>query len=460
MKPLAAAASLAFLGWASEASAVEPPAPPAAETQSPFRYDDDPTVFANAPADDLYARLKYVSLGPGDYLSFGADLRERVEAADKALLGFRNEASNAYDLHRLLVFADLQIGPDLRTFVQFGNEEEAGRRPAAAPTDVDRLDLAQAFVDGSADVGSARATLRLGRAEMSFDDGALIGLRDGPNVRQVWDGARLTLSAGSTRWDAFAVEPVAVKPGVFDDGRLPGQSLEGLHVTAARLGPIAADAFYYQNFNPEVSLYGAAGKERTETFGLRLRGSSSRLDGSIGAIGQYGKANGETVEAFAFHGDVGAGDRDSAWSPHVTLRADVLSGGDAKSGRVQTFNALYPNVAYSTEATIEAPANLVQVGVVASAAPAKTVSVQYTLEDLWRYSTRDAFYAAPLFPLVRPGRSNDAFSGVEQQLEASWRLTSVITLKAAYVHFSAGEFIRVGGGHDENFGMTSLSLRL
>jgi hypothetical protein len=217
---------------------------------SPFRYEDDPTVYADAPADDVYAKFKYVPLGPQEYLSLGADLRERVEASDVGLLGFRNPGAEAYDLHRLLVFADLQLGPDIRGFVQLGDHEEVGRRPAAIPTDVDQLDLSQGFLDASADLAGGRATLRLGRAEMSFDDGAIIGLRDGPNVRQVWDGVRITYVAGPWRWYAFAVEPVSVKPGVFDDGPLHDQSIEGVHLTVTPPGTLAADSFYYHNLKP------------------------------------------------------------------------------------------------------------------------------------------------------------------------------------------------------------------
>ena len=184
------------------------------------------------------------------------------------------------------------------------------------------------------------------------------------------------------------------------------------------------------------------------------------LDGSLGGIGQIGSAAGRGVRAFAAHGDIGWRFASLPWTPHVTLRIDVLSGGDPKDAHIATFNALYPNVAYSTEATIEAPANLVQPGMVATATPLRDVSLQYTVEGLWRYSTRDAFYAAPLFPLVRPTASNDAYSGVEQQIEASWRVNAFVTVKAAFVHFFAGDFLRKGGAHDENFGMTSVSLRL
>lgn len=453
--------ALGVLLWAGvTTSAVAQTAAPPAPT-SPFRYDDDPTVFAAAPADDLYARLKFIPLTDNSYLSFGADLRERVESSDVGLLGFRYKSSDTYDLHRLLVHADLQLGPDVRFFGQVGDHDETGRAPAPAPTDVDRFDIQQAFVDLSHPVADGRATLRLGRAEMSYDDGAIIGLRDGPNVRQVWDGVRGIYVAGAWRWDVFAVKPVQVKPGVLDDGPLPDQSLEGIHLTAspAPIAPLTLDAFYYRNINPRVSLLAASGKEATNTFGARLRGAIGPFDASGGVIGQTGELGDRSVRAFAAHLDAGW-NIPAPWTPHLLVRADVLSGGDPRKTTVETFNALYPNVAYSTEATIEAPANLIQTGVVARVNPFRTVTVQYTLEGLWRYSAKDAFYAAPLFPLVRPDGTNDRFSGIEQQVSTVWRLNQIVTLNAAYVHFGAGDFIERGGGHDENFAMTSISFRL
>ncbi|QUD89571.1 alginate export family protein [Phenylobacterium montanum] len=433
--------------WASEA-----PAP-----SSPFRYDDDLSLYRNGHQDDLFHQLKALPLGEDAILSLGADLRERVETSNATLLGLRYRGRQTYDLHRLQVYGDLRLEPDVRVFVQLGNYEEIGRKPGPIPTDVDRLDLSQAFVDIGRDVAGGHAALRLGRAEMSFDEGALIGLRDGPNVRQVWDGARLTYVVGPWRWDAFAVRPDAVKPGDFNDHALAGQSLEGVHLTLARRGPWAVDAFYYHVRNPLVSILGAAGPERTDTLGARLRGGAGALSGSVGLIGQTGSAAGRPVRAFAAHGDVGWR-FDDVWTPNLSVRADVLSGGD-NSRHVTTFNALYPNVAYSTEATIEAPANLIETGLVAEASPIRPVTLQYTLEGLWRFSVKDAFYAAPFAPLVRPNGAGDRYSGIEQQVKCAWRINAVATLTAALAHFSAGAFIRHAGGRDEDFAMTSLSLR-
>ena len=64
-----------------------------AQSFSAFRYDDDVTAFGDAAMRmSLYDHLKYIPLGdsPADYVSFGGDERERVEAVGNALLWIIN----------------------------------------------------------------------------------------------------------------------------------------------------------------------------------------------------------------------------------------------------------------------------------------------------------------------------------------------------------------------------------
>jgi hypothetical protein len=332
-----------------------------ARATSPFRYEDDLGKYIDGGARaDAYDSIKYIALGqdPYDYLSFGADLRERVESSDVQLLGFRYRESDTYDLHWLLVYGDLHVDR-FRVFVQLGDELEAGRRPSAVPTDVDRVDLAQGFLDYRIPWAEQALTLRGGRFEMSFDDGALIGLRDGPNTRQVWEGGRSIYQFGAGQADVFAVRPVNVNPGAFDDNLVNGQSLWGLHVdTASRaLAPIALNFFYYGNSMPKVLFSPVPGSEHTNTFGIRARIDAGQFDGSVGAMIQTGSFNDRDVRAWSGHLDGGWTFAHTSWRPRVGFRADVLSGGSDARGVVHTFNALYPNYAFSTEATIEAPAN-------------------------------------------------------------------------------------------------------
>ena len=432
-----------------------------AQAGSPFRYDDDVSDYALPGARvNLYDDLKYIPLGDaGRYLSFGADLRERVEINSNALLGDSNEGLNGYDLHRLLLFADLH-DDGFQVFVQLGNETEAARAPGPLPTDIDRGDLAQGFADDAFAVGPGNLTVRGGRFEMAYDEGALIGLRDGPNARQVWDGFQSFYVLHQARVDAFLVKPVNVSPGYFDDRTLAGQTLWGVHVSSspASFAPVKITAFYYGNTMPDVAFYPRPGKEQTHTIGLRLLASTGGFDGSIGGIGQGGSLGSKNVGAWAAHGDAGWTLK-APWTPRLGLRSDILSGGSA-GGTVHTFNALYPNYAYSTEATIEAPANLVQIGATLGLHPLESVTVNYTLEGLWRYSVHDAFYAAPTFPLVPPDDTSRRFSGVEQQIETTWGITKFLDLTAAYVHFEPGAFLRSARARSQDFGMTEFSVHL
>jgi hypothetical protein len=432
---------------------------------SPFRYEDDLSRYiGGADGANPYDSIKYIPLGqdPYDYLSFGADLRERVESSDVQLLGFRYRESDTYDLHRLLVYGDLHVDR-FRAFVQLGDEMETGRRPAAVPTDVDRIDLAQGFLDYRIPWEQQSFTLRAGRFEMSFDDGALIGLRDGPNTRQVWEGGRSIYQFASGQADAFAVRPVNVNPGAFDDNLTNGQSLWGLHVDTAppALAPVALNFFYYGDSMPKVLFYPVPGGEHTSTFGMRARINGGQFDGSAGAMIQTGRFNDRDVLAWSGHLDGGWTFTQTSWRPRVGFRADVLSGGNDARGVVHTFNPLFPNYAFSTEATIEAPANLIQTGVTIDSRPVETFSVQYKAEGLWRYSLNDAFYAAPTFALVKPdGQSRGRYSGSEQQLRASWQLSRFVNFTAAFVHFDPAQFLRISHAVAENFGMAELSLRL
>ena len=292
---------------------------------------------------------------------------------------------------------------------------------------------------------------------MAYDEGALIGLRDGPNVRQAWDGLQSSYVLPGAGIDAFVVKPVNVSPGYFDDRTLAGQTLWGVHLAVSPpAAPVRVTAFYYGNTMPEVRFYPRPGKERTQTVGLRLLASTGGFDGSVGGIGQAGSLAGHAVRAWAAHADAGWTPA-LPWQPRLGLRTDTLSGGGG-NGTVHTFNALYPNYAYSTEATIEAPANLIQVGATLGLHPLDTVTVNYTLEGLWRYSVHDAFYAAPTFALVPPDGTSRHFTGIEQQVEATWHVNSFAGLTAAYVHFEPGAFLRAAHARSEDFGMTELSI--
>ena len=432
-----------------------------------FRYDDDFRYLADpALRTSWYDDIKYLKISddPAAYLTLGGDLRERVESYDEGYFGLAEAPHTTYLLSRALLEADLHID-DFRAFVQLGNYVEGGRKPAALPTDDDRGDVQQAFVDFAPAVGNGRLTLRAGRFEIKFGEGLIVSPRDGPNIRQSWDGGRLFYELPGWRIDLLAARPVIDKPGYFDDTTDQAQSLVGAYLTAtpAALMPYALDIYYFNNVNHAVSFYDGSftpGSEHTSTSGARWYGHLGAFDSTAEAAIQTGLFNTRQVHAFAVHNEFGWTFADAPWSPRAGVKADVLSGSrDPLAGHVGTFNALYPNYSYGTDAVLEAPSNLIQAGVDLHAFPRNPVDVEYTTAGMWRYSTRDAFYAMPLFPLIPGDAGTRRYIGIEQQLACNWRINPFLSVRASLVHYAIGDFVTAARGRDTNFAMTYIAAR-
>ena len=316
------------------------------------------------------------------------------------------------------------------------------------------------FVEWQGALAQGQARVRVGRQEMAYDEGLFVSLRDGPNVRRAWDGVRVTYRAGSTTGDIFTVQPVGLRTGVLDDRRVSGERLSGAHLTLMPFAGAQLDTFYYHSDMQRVVISAGVAPARTDTLGGRLRVNwSAGGDATIGYDAQWGRFGSRPMTALAAQAAVGWTMKKS-WQPRVFARVDVLSGGDPKANTIRTLNPLYPNYAYSTEAAVEAPSNLVEAAIGVTAHPNKALTLQYVAESLSRYSKQDAFYAAPGIPLVNPGPNASAYSGFEHQLNGSWRLNPSLSFSAALVNFQASRALRSVGAKDENFAMLSMLVRL
>ena len=128
-------------------------------------------------------------------------------------------ARNAYLLQRLQLDADLHITDYFRLFAQLGDYRRLGERGVSSTTDIDPVDLMQAFVDFKPPTPLGDApTFRFGREELLFGYQRLIAVREGPNVRRDFDGFRFSDEIDGASIDLISVHPVADKAGAaFDD---------------------------------------------------------------------------------------------------------------------------------------------------------------------------------------------------------------------------------------------------
>src|SRR5207245_481706 len=154
-----------------------------------YRYLRDP-----GRPSDLWDPLKCIALNDAAtwYLSLGGEVRERYEYFHNTNWGQGPQDEDGYVLQRYMLHADLHLGEALRVFGQLKSGLENERSGGPRPTDEDKLDLHQAFLDVTlAATTSTTLVFRGGRQELLFGTQRLVSVREGPNVRQSLDGGRL-----------------------------------------------------------------------------------------------------------------------------------------------------------------------------------------------------------------------------------------------------------------------------
>ncbi len=291
----------------------------------------------------------------------------------------------------------------------------------------------------------------------------MIAVREGPNIRLAFDGARAGWKQGSHRIDAFAFRPVINKPGAFDDVTSKSQSLYGLYATLSpeSIAPLKIDLYWFGYERDQAKFATAQGREHRHSFGTRLFGSAKNWDWNLEAVFQIGHVGSQTIRAWTVASDTGFTFTTLPWSPRFGLKADIASGDKNPSdGQLGTFNALYPNPTYFTEAALLAPGNIMDLQPTVTIKPVPALTVIVGWNFLWKHYRADAVYTPPA-PLVAIPETigTGRYIGDQIKLEGSYRPHPQWEIRAAAVHFNAGEALTQAGGRSVDFFMTSLAFR-
>src|SRR4026208_480314 len=98
-----------------------------------------------------------------------------------------------------MLHVDARVWRGLRAYVELKSGIEVGRAGGPRPPDEDHLDLHQGFVD----LSFGPVTARVGRQELAFGSQRLVSVREGPNMRQTFDGGTVEVNRGRWRVDGF-----------------------------------------------------------------------------------------------------------------------------------------------------------------------------------------------------------------------------------------------------------------
>ncbi len=112
-----------------------------------------------------------------------------------------------------MLHTDWHLGKQVRVFVQLKSGLELFRQGGPRPIDEKKLDFEAAYVEVGDSDKKNWIVLRVGRQELNYGSGRLVSVREGPNVRQSFDGFKVRGKAGAWNIDAFAVRPDLDKIG-------------------------------------------------------------------------------------------------------------------------------------------------------------------------------------------------------------------------------------------------------
>ncbi|HEY3307160.1 MAG TPA: alginate export family protein [Desulfuromonadaceae bacterium] len=415
---------------------------------------------------DVWDRSKYLPLNrTGNwFLSLGGEARERYEYFNYFNWGAGPQDRGGYFLQRYFLHGDLHLGDNVRFFSQFQSSLENGRTGGPRPSDRDELDLHQAFLDLKLGLGEgASITLRSGRQELAYGSQRLISVREGPNVRQSFDGFRAMYRNGDVSVDGFATKPSQTKRYIFDDGPDNNQALWGVYsVFPLPLLPEANADLYYLGLSRRQARFDQGGaRETRHSIGTRLWRKEKPLDYNFEFLYQWGSLGNGDIRAWTAASDTGYTIDGLPLRPRFGLRADIASGDeDRNNPDLQTFNPLFPKGAYFSENGLIGPANFINVNPSIELHFQKGMTITVNWDFFWRESRHDGIYNNAV-ALVRSGRnSSSRYIGSQPQAQLEWNLDRHITFVAVYAHFFAGPFLRESGpGKDVDYATTWLTYK-
>lgn len=398
--------------------------------------------------------LKYIALGDDgvSYLSLGAGLRERYEHIEAPLYGATTAPADGYVIQRANLHADLRLGPYVQVFGQLVDARTFGKQ-AIAPPDRDKLDVEQLFVTLAVPTAAGAVKVRAGRQEMAFDLQRFIAVRDGPNVRQSFDGVWGDWEYGPWRLIGYATQPVQNRSAAsFDDYSNGHLTLNGLRLERQGLGPGDLSGYYSRYRRDGARFLDAAGDERRNVYDLRYNGKTGQVDWDIEGMAQTGRVGARRVSAWALGSIIGYRYAHTRWTPRLGLQFDMASGDrHAGDGRLGTFNPLFSNGYYFSLAGLTGYSNLIHLKPSLTVKPVRQLSVTTALGMQWRQTVGDAVYVQSMAAVPRTAGQGARWTGAYAQLRADWSVNQNVTASLEAVHFQAGESLRTAGGRDADY---------
>jgi hypothetical protein len=412
--------------------------------------EDEDWSFLKDPAlrSDFWDPIKYIPLrADGWYLTIGGEVREVFERVGNDNWG-KQPYMNAFSLQRYMLHTDWHFGRHFRAFVQLKSGLELSRQGGPRPIDEKKLDFEAAYFEVGDSEKKNGIVLRVGRQELNYGSGRLVSIREGPNVRQSFDGVKIRSKAGAWNLDAFAVRPDLDKSGFFNNAPDHKTAFWGIYATRPWRHGIAVDTYYLGEDRKSATFNRGTAKEVRNSLAARLwrpvatEGSGWDFDDE--AVWQFGSFGSDTIRAWTVASDHGYSISNLPLKPRFSVKADISSGDDPRTHTLGTFYPVFPlgNYFGVLADTGPGPVNFIDIHPRIQTHLPHAVTVSTDLVIQWRENVHDGVYAVPGFLLVPAGASRARFVGYRPGVEVKWQIDRHTYLQADYGVFHAGRFLK------------------
>ncbi len=449
---------------APEATPVPVPAGPLpGPTYKPLRQDDDFSYLDGPPGSyqsDFFDPIKWIHLTDDLTLSLGGEIRGRLEAVTHKRYGGESPTQDTFFLHRYYYHADFRYRKLIRLFVQGVSAAVEDRDGTPIPNPSDHFDFQQLFADVRFLGEDIPLTLRVGRQELQYGKQRLVSPLDWANVRRSWDGAKVFWQDEDWNLDAWWVRPVQKRQRDVDNVNWD-QDFYGFYAAYKGIENHGIDAFFYalrdEGDVPNANLRtGDVGDLSLYTMGGRFWGKTPIgdhcWDYDTVLAGQWGKAAGDTIQAWMWSGDTGYTLANCPWKPRIGIGLDYASGDDDPFDDIHgTFNQMFPlGHAYFGYLDQIGRQNLWAQNVNLTVKPHQRVTSRLAWHTFWTDKNRDALYHAGGAPVRRSPRGNVGDEiGHELDFTLNWKVDPHASLLFGYSHMWASDFI-TGTGSSED----------
>jgi hypothetical protein len=409
-----------------------------------LRYDEN-YEFLKDSSRNFYENLKFIPLNKQKdfYMSLGGEARYEYVDFNNEDWGRLNIGHNNFFLQRYDLHADVHLGKTFRVFAQLRSALQDGRINGPRGIDEDQLNVQNLFLDVNLyQKEDKKLTIRAGRQELDYGSGRLISVREGPNARLYFTGAKIMYSSARFSIDGFAMMADTVYKGVFDNKMSKQINLWGAY--SKIIFPKAGNLdLYYLGINRKESLFeeGIA-PEKRHTIGTRFWKYGGGFIYNLEAAYQFGSFGSGNINAWTASADLGYSFENIKFKPTINLRNDYISGDQNQgNGNLQTFNPLYPKGGYFGFSPQVGPVNLIDIHPYATMDLLPQLKMQVDVVFNWRYSLQDGVYR-PSGTLNLPGSASDKrYIGTAYLANFTYSVSKFISVVSGIQYFKTGAFI-------------------